>query len=98
MDRNWSIDSKTLIEPRGGGVSQWMTTTPVENSTPSSTMPVPETPDASCSRCITNRRIPSGARSVIVAASPSLFAVAGVLHNSIPRPAPSEHLQHDEDD
>src|SRR3954449_8017800 len=66
MARNWSIESKTLIEPRGGGVSQWMTQTPVENSTPSSTFPVPETPETSCSRRMVKRCMPDGARSTIL--------------------------------
>src|SRR4029077_19344834 len=42
-----------------------MTQTPVENSTPSSTFPVPETPDTSCSRRIVKRCMPDGARSTM---------------------------------
>ena len=55
------MESHTLIEPRGGGVNQCTTTTPVENSTPSTTTPVPDTPDTSKSRDIVKRRIPMGA-------------------------------------
>jgi hypothetical protein len=74
MERNCSRSSNTLIDPRGGGVNQWMTTTPVEKWTPSSTMPVPETPDTSNSRRIVKRRIPSGARSTVAPPSRVLSA------------------------
>src|SRR4051794_2138743 len=70
MDRNWSMESNTLIDPRGGGVSQWMTTTPVENSTPSKTLPMPDTPETSFSRRMVKRRIPDGARSAMSIPSP----------------------------
>src|SRR5688500_1922745 len=59
------------IDPLGGGGSQCTTTMPVVKRVPSSTMPVPETPETSSDRRRVKVRIPEGARSRSVDRRPS---------------------------